>query len=83
MMDIAVVHAPFSDDQTQALNTYQRLGQFHPYTCGGERDDVEHHLYAAAQHHHDTGMLVAIKTGLLCPVCGYLQTWAHAMIANR
>lgn len=28
------------------------------------------------------GALVATSTGLICPVCGYRQTWAHGWIKD-
>lgn len=28
------ITAPFTVEQADALNRYQRAGQFHPYTCG-------------------------------------------------
>lgn len=28
------IEAPFTDEQVDLLNAYQRSGRFHPYTCG-------------------------------------------------
>jgi hypothetical protein len=64
--------APWSDDQVDNLNRYQRAGLFHPFTCG-RRDD----------HRDDPGVLVAERDGWHCPAagCGYRQTWAHPFMA--
>ncbi len=72
---------PWSEEQVAALNQYQRGGQYHPFTCGGDRSDDDHVAYAAA-HGEDNGQLVATKDGWVCPVCGYRQTWTHAFMAT-
>ena len=67
------VHAPFSGEQVNNLNKFQRLGSFHPFTCG-KRD----------QHPDDEGVLVAYEEGWKCPVddCDYTQNWAIDAVAD-
>lgn len=63
--------APWTDEQVAALNAYQRLSNFHPYTCP----------YA---HDWRTRRLVATEEGWVCahPNCGYTQNWAHDRAAR-
>jgi hypothetical protein len=62
--DVAIVRAPFTADQVEALNVYQKLGFVHEYTCGGMSC---------------RGVLVAERSGWRCPVsgCNYTQEWAE------
>lgn len=59
-----LVRAPWTDQQVDALNAYQRLGRFHPYTCGND-------------HLGSNRNLVATVGGWICPHCDYRQNWAH------
>lgn len=76
------VEAPFSPEQVEALNTYQRTGTFHPFTCGNERTDAAHQAYARENGDRDFGLLVATHSGWECPVCQYRQSWAYAFMAE-
>ena len=51
--------------EVDALNRFQHSGQFHPYTCGGNRTD--------ANHLDGEGILVATADGWVCPYCDYRQ----------
>lgn len=58
------VKAPWTTEQVDALNAFQKLSQFHPFTCpghegGGDRD------------------LVATRRGWICCHCDYTQDFAH------
>jgi len=64
------IRPPWTPEQVEALNRYQKSGLMHPYTCGGNRKD-ENHL-------DNEGILVATKKGWICPYCDYNQDWAHA-----
>jgi hypothetical protein len=64
---MAVIKAPFTREQVNALNSWQQ--RFHPFTCGGNRKD-EKHL-------DGQGILVATPDGWVCPYCDYKQDWAH------
>jgi hypothetical protein len=62
--DPGIVRAPWTAEQVDKLNKFQRLGFIHPFTCpghegGGDRD------------------LVATRGGWICCHCGYRQDWAH------
>jgi hypothetical protein len=63
------IYAPWSYETTAALNSFQRRGEFHPFTCGVD-----------SRH----GSLLATANGWLCPVttCDYRQKWAHAFMAE-
>lgn len=56
---------PWTDEQVEALNRYQREGKFHPFTCGND-----------SRHQN----LVATKDGWICPNCDYTQNWAHGFM---
>jgi hypothetical protein len=75
------IDAPWTPEQVAALNAYQRRGDMHPFTCGGDRADAAHRRYAEEAGDGDWGVLVARQDGWVCPVCGYRQTWAHAFMA--
>lgn len=77
-----MIKAPFTPEQVTALNQQQRHGEFHPFTCGGDRGDAAHREYAAANGDRDLGLLVATENGWRCPVCGYTQGWAHGFMAT-
>jgi hypothetical protein len=80
------VKAPWSAEQVANLNAWQKNRRFHPFTCGGQRNDAEHNAYAEAHPGADRGQLVATEQGWICPVpgCGYTQQWAHSfMLAPR
>ena len=72
-MDL-VIRAPFTSEQVEALNRYQNSGEFHPFTCGGNRTD-EKHL-------DGEGILVATPDGWVCPYCEYKQNWTHGFMAD-
>jgi hypothetical protein len=58
---------PWSEDEVERLNEYQRCGWVHPFTCPN-RDDGKH---------RDEGVLVAAVEGWYCPDCDYTQNWCH------
>jgi hypothetical protein len=62
--------APFTPEQVEALNRFQKGRWMHPFTCGsGNRTD--------ANHLDGEGVLVATENGWICPYCDYTQDWAH------
>lgn len=67
------IHAPWTDEQVTALNTFQLRGRLHPFTCGRR-----------SEHPHNEGILTARTDGWQCPVptCPYRQTWAPAFMAD-
>lgn len=58
-----VIKAPFTDEQVNNLNRYQKLGFIHEFTCGNE--------------HEGDNTLIATKDGWICPTCDYTQNWCH------
>ena len=71
--------APWTKDQVEALNHWQRHGQFHPFTCGNRNDGNHHH----EPEYGDHGALRATKDGWVCPYCNYRQGWAHAFMLKE
>lgn len=66
-MDKAANKIVLSQAEIDALNRFQHSGQFHPYTCGGNRTD---------ENHKDReGILVATADGWVCPYCEYRQPY--------
>lgn len=62
------VDAPWSIEQTNNLNRFQKSGLWHEFTC--------------ARDHSGERRLIAQTDGWRCPVCGYRQTWAHPFMAE-
>ena len=58
-----IVFAPWTKEQVDGLNRYQKSDLFHPFTCGGE--------------HGGDKVLVATEQGWVCGRCAYTQNWAH------
>jgi hypothetical protein len=66
MTMIDKIAAPWTPDQVDALNRFQRAGlRVHPFTC-------------VTSHGGADRALVATHNGWICPHCGYLQDWALA-----
>lgn len=61
--------APWTAEQVEALNEYQRLGYAHEFTCGNDHDGDR--------------VLVATRDGWRCPSCDYTQDWAHEGMADK
>jgi hypothetical protein len=57
-----MVEAPWTDEQVENLNRWQRAGHVHEFTCPND--------------HPASRVLVARKDGWYCPGCVYTQTWA-------
>ena len=70
---MSVVTPPWTQEQADALNAFQRRGEFHPFTCGsGRRTDP--------CHADGEGVLFATTLGWVCPFCPYRQGWAHSLM---
>lgn len=59
-----VIYSPWTSEQVDALNRWQRSPYVHPFEC------VEPH------EGHDRALL-ATTEGWVCPHCNYCQEWAH------
>jgi hypothetical protein len=64
----------FTDQEVRSLNAYQRSGNMHPFTCGGNRTD--------SNHLDGEGVLIATHKGWICCYCDYTQNWAHDFMKN-
>jgi len=72
MTDFNALRAPWSDEQVDALNRFQRRGDVHPFTCPNhsEMRDIDRALFATVN-------------GWICAHCDYRQDWAHeAMVSG-
>lgn len=64
------IFAPWNFRQVQALNAWQRRGDVHPFTCGGDNNGQR-----------CGAVLRATVTGWVCSDgCGYTQNWAHGFM---
>lgn len=61
------IEAPFTDEQVENLNAFQKSNRYHPFTCGGQCSD---------------SVLVATNAGWICPRCDYTQCWAHEFMTK-
>lgn len=64
------IRAPWTDDQVEALNKFQKSRKFHPFTCGNR------HGHPYEEEYGDHGVLRATNSGWVCPFCDYTQNWA-------
>ena len=68
---MSIIRAPWTPEQVDALNRFQRCAIVHPFTCpnqhdgGGDRD------------------LVATRAGWICCHCDYRQEWAHRVMLQE
>lgn len=74
MKNMNLIYAPFTLEQIDALNQYQIGASFlligHAFTCLN-RSDGNH-----GSEGGDTGLLIAIESGWVCPHCEYTQNSA-------
>jgi hypothetical protein len=63
------INAPFTAEQVDALNRYQRLDHVHEFTCPDAHDGADRTLYAT-------------REGWRCPHCDYRQNWAHKLMLD-
>jgi len=57
-----MIKAPWTKEQVENLNRFQKFEYTHPFTCGNNGCGDE---------------LVAHEEGWKCPSCDYTQDWAH------
>ena len=62
-----MITAPWTSEQVDALNRFQRSMMFHPFTCGTTHGNADRTLFAT-------------RNGWRCPHCDYQQDWAHAFM---
>ncbi len=64
------VKAPWTAEEVSALNRWQKRGDRHPFTCGGDSNGQR-----------CSATLVATPNGWVCPDrCGYTQDWCHGFM---
>jgi hypothetical protein len=64
------ITAPWTPDQVDGLNRFQRAGFVHPFTCPDTHNGADR-------------TLVATRAGWICPHCDYTQNWMHAAMIER
>lgn len=62
-------YAPWTAEETAALNKFQSLGNVHPFTC-------------PTNHKNESRVLIAHQDGWHCPSCSYRQDWAHPQMVQ-
>ena len=67
-----LARVPWSADQVESLNGFQRAGVWHPFTCSGGGGE------------HSDAVLTAREDGWHCPVagCPHVQSWAFPAMAD-
>jgi hypothetical protein len=79
------IKAPFTAEQVEALNKYQRSGAFHPYTCIG-KPRIINKLQPAMERTRELcpndGLLIATEAGWVCPCGKCTQDWAHEFMTK-
>ena len=70
-----VIKAPFTKEQVEALNKYQKSGPSHPYTCNREPKECE--VQGEDRDYTKDGVLIATEAGWVCPCGKYKQDWCH------
>lgn len=73
--DHGKIYAPFTEDQVESLNSYQKSGQFHPFTCCSHEGCV--------RSEHEGGLLKAREEGWICPCGKWTQKWAWKFMAEK
>jgi len=59
-----IIKAPWTAEQVDTLNQFQRSPAIHPFTCPGHAGGGDR-------------TLVATRSGWICPHCDYRQDWFH------
>jgi hypothetical protein len=71
-MSTGRITAPFTEEQVEALNRWQKTGQLHPFTCPGD-------LVICNEAGRE---LIATTHGWECKCGAYRQTWAHGFMVD-
>lgn len=69
------IKTPFTQEQVDKLNNYQKSGKFHPYTCSKSFEECE--VNQMPKDNSKDGILTATESGWVCPCGKYKQDWAH------
>lgn len=78
------ITAPFTIEQVEQLNQYQKNGKFHPFTCCSPEDIPECNRAnkSGQTFEEQQGILIATTNGWICPCGKYTQDWAHKSMAE-
>jgi len=79
------IFAPFTPEQVEALNEFQKSGIMHPFTCGPSKILHEPQIRhpECEKSKGGEGILIATKDGWVCPCGNFTQNWAHAFMADK
>lgn len=61
---MAMIKAPWTQEQVDALQTFQIADCLHPFTCPNDHGD-------------EARRLIPTLDGWICRACSYTQDWAH------
>lgn len=70
------IYAPFTPEQVDGLNEYQKSRAMHPFTCAHR----EGHPFEPEFGDH--GVLRAKESGWHCEYCEYTQGWAWEFMSD-
>ena len=78
------IKAPFSQEQVDKLNQFQKTGKFHPFTCCSPEyiPECKRALNQGETYEEREGILIAKTEGFICPCGKYKQNWAYAFMAD-
>lgn len=81
------IKAPFTKEEVEKLNEYQKQGKFHPFTCCSP-EEIPECLRAVKEvdgkiiEGTSDGILIAREEGWICPCGKYTQDWAYSFMAG-
>jgi len=70
-----MIKAPFTKEQVERLNWYQKESGWHPFTCG--TPGCYETIAIGDRSFKQSTELIATEAGWICNQCGYTQDWAH------
>jgi hypothetical protein len=78
------IEAPFTKEQVDKLNNYQKEGVFHPFTCCSPPDikECKRINNEGETYEEREGILIATELGWICPCGKYKQDWAHSFMTE-
>ena len=79
------IKAPFTKEQVEKLNNYQKSGRFHPFTCCSPENIPEcmRRNKTGKTYEDNDGLLLATEQGWVCPCGKYTQDWVHAIMLKE
>lgn len=78
------IKAPFTQEQVDKLNEFQKLGKFHPFTCcSPDIFDCKRKKDEGETPEERQGILIASNEGWICPCGKYQQDWAYSFMIDN